>query len=243
MDIKLLPARVGDMLLLCQKTSVPKFLGFLTPTEAASAAASLKNTDKFCFFGGYEGAERTYLCLMPDWCDEPFFPITAITLTYRKGDRLSHRDFLGALMALGINRETIGDILIEDGRAVVFAADDIADFIMTQITKIGSVGVTLQKGYTEPLPNTATVLSLSDTVASLRIDCVIAALCGFSRGASADAVADGRVSVNSVAVSKTTLCVKPNDVITVRQKGRFKITACDEYSKKGRIILKYEKYI
>ncbi len=243
MDISLLPARIDDLCLQCTKTSAPKFLGFLTPSEAAVALAVLKNRERYSFFGGYDGAERTCVCVMPDWCDEAVFPITAITITYRKSDSLSHRDFLGALMALGIARETIGDILVESGRAVVFVLGEIADFVITQITKIGSVGVALQKGMTPPLPNASAVLACSDTVASLRLDCVIASICNFSRAAAVEVIADGLVAVNSVALTKATSSVREGDVITVRKKGRFKITACDEYSKKGRIILKYDKYI
>ncbi len=243
MDTGLLPARVDDLLLQCQKTSAPKFLGFLTSAESLVAVSSLKASDRYALFGGYEGAERAILCFMPDWCDEPIYPITAITFSYRSCDKLSHRDFLGALMALGINRETVGDILIENGRAVVFVHNDVADFIMSQIVKIGSVGVNLQKGYVTPLPNASSVKACSDTVASLRIDCVVASICDFSRNSAAEAISDGRVYVNSVGVSKATLCVKNGDIITVRQKGRFKITSCDECSKKGRIILKYDKYI
>ncbi len=243
MDIRLLPARVNDLSLLCQKTSTLKFLGFLTPAEAGVAVKALNKTDRYSLFGGFEAAERTVLCFMPDWCDKPQFPITAISFNYRKCDSLSHRDFLGALMALGLNRETVGDILVEQGRAVIFVLSDVADFIASQITKIGAVGVSVQKGYTEPLPNIGGVEALSTTVASLRIDCVVASLCGLSRGAASDTIADGKVTVNSVAVLKPTTTVDANDIITIRQRGRFKITSCDEHSKKGRIILKYNRYI
>ncbi len=243
MDTKLLPARINDLSLLCQKTSSPKFLGFLTPTEATVAVKTLKNTNRYKLFGGFESAERTVLCLMPDWCEDPHFPITAISFNYRKCDSLSHRDFLGALMALGLNRETVGDILIEDGRAVIFVLSDVADFILSQITKIGAVGVSAQKGYVEPLPNISKVEALSTTVASLRIDCVVASLCGLSRGSASMAISDGKVAVNSISVLKSTATVDSDDIITVRQKGKFKITSCDMHSKKGRIILKYNRYI
>ncbi len=243
MDIRLLPARIADLRLQCQKTSAPKFLGFLTPSESAVAAEILKNTSGHTFFGGYPLAERTVLAFLPDWCEQPTFPIRAITFTYRKCDSLSHRDFLGALMALGINRETIGDILVEQGRAVVFVLDDIEAFVLSQVTKVGSVGVTLQKGYVEPLPTSDSLLTLSNTVSSLRIDCVVSALCGLSRSNAASAICNGTVSVNSIETTKTTSTVKSGDVITVRQRGKFKITSCDEHSKKGKIILKYSKYI
>lgn len=243
MDIKLLPARIDDLKKFCDKSNSPKFIGFLTAQEAAVAVKRFKVGDKYSLSGGYDNAERVMLGILPDWCEEPVFPIKAITFTYRECDVLSHRDFLGALMALGITRETVGDILVEKGRAVAFVADDVSKFVFTQIDKIGSVGVTLTNGYTAPLPTSSQKQSFSVTVASTRLDCVVAALCGASRGEATEKIGDGYVSVNSVCVTKPTANVKANDKITVRKRGKFEITSCDEHSKKGRIILKYDKYI
>ena len=65
---------------------------------------------------------------------------------------LSHRDILGSLMALGIKRETVGDILIEEGRAVVFVCGDVKEYILNQVEKIGRVGVDMTEGCSFPLP-------------------------------------------------------------------------------------------
>lgn len=242
MDIDILPARISDLKSICEKTSTPKFLGFLTTDESAFCEKLLGNTAKHYFFGGYTGAERTVLCVAPDWCDRPVYPITAITFKYRRCDTLTHRDFLGALMSLGIARETVGDILIEDGRAVVFMLCEISDYVNSQIRKIGRVGVTLSNGYDEPLPEIGKKEHLSATVASTRLDCVISAICGFSRKDAAKVIADGMVSVNSVCCQKATFAVTAGNTVTVRQKGRYEITDCDLFTKKGRIILNYSKY-
>ncbi|MBQ8740056.1 MAG: hypothetical protein IJY79_00720 [Clostridia bacterium] len=243
MDIKLLPARIDDLKRLCAKSNSPKFIGFLTADELAVGLKQFKFGDKHSHFGGYDGAERVMLGILPEWCDKPDFPIKAITFTYRACDRLTHRDFLGALMALGINRETIGDILVGEGRAVAFVSDDISKFVFSGINKIGNVGVTLTEGFCEPLPQGSKKQSLVVTVASTRLDCVVAALCGISRKEATEKIADGYVSINSSAVIKTTANIKADDKIAVRKKGKFEITACDEHSKKGRIILKYDKYL
>ena len=243
MDNELLPARIEDLKRICDRTSVPRFLGFLTPSELSTALSCFKLGERYAVFGGYSGAERTVLAVLPDWCENAEYPITALTFTYRKCDTLSHRDFLGALMALGIARETVGDILIEVGRAVVFVLSDIAEFAVSQISKIGNVGVKIEKGFTLPLPSIGKKQAFSDTVASMRLDCVVSSLCGFSRKDAESAIADGRVSVNSVAVQKPTYTVPCGATVTVRQKGRFQITDCSRQSKKGRIILEYNKYI
>ncbi len=243
MDIKLLPARIDDLKQISQKSNAPKFIGFLSTEETAIAVKQFSFGEKYILFGGYETAERLMLGVLPDWCDDPAFPITAITFTYRACDKLAHRDFLGALMALGITRESIGDILIENGRAVVFVAHDVSKFVLSQIEKVGNVGVALGAGYTEPLPQLGKKQECSVTVASVRIDCVVAAICNISRTQATQKITDSFVLVNSVCVTKPTLNVKSQDKITVRQKGKFEVISCDELSKKGRIILKYNKYI
>lgn len=243
MDSELLPARIRDLISLCEKTSTPKFFGFLTPAEVSVAIKQLKPTDKYKFFGGYDGAERAMLAALPDWCDEPAYPIAAFTFTYRKCDSLTHRDFLGALMALGIARETVGDILVESGRAVVFVCEDVSNFICSQINKIGNVGVKIMPGFSEPLPQRGQKQEFTTTVASTRLDCVVSAMCGVSRKDASDKIDEGFVSVNSIVREKPTYTVMSDDTITVRQKGRFEIVSCDEHSKKGRIILKYSKYV
>lgn len=243
MDSELLPARIKDLICLCEKTSNLKFLGFLTPDEAAVAVKQFKQKDDYRLFGGYVGAERTVLAILPEWCDTPVYPITAFTFTYRKCDQLTHRDFLGALMALGITRETVGDILVEEGRAVVFVLSEMSEFISSQIEKVGRVGVKISKGFREPLPSLGKKQTFSTTVASTRIDCIVAALCGFSRKEACEKIYDGLVSVNSLCCQKTTQTVNSGSTVTVRQKGRFDIVDCNEYSKKGRIILRYNRYI
>lgn len=79
------------------------------------------------------------------------FPVASLTLTFRRQDTLSHRDFLGALMALGIERETLGDILVEEGRAVLFLKEEMVSFVEQNLEKVGSTGVGIERGFAEPL--------------------------------------------------------------------------------------------
>ena len=243
MDIKLLPARIKDLKQICFKTSSPRFTPFLTAEEVAVAIKQFDIGENYSLFGGYDSAERVMLGVLPDWCDETTFPIVAISFKYRACDKLAHRDFLGALMALGLTRESVGDILVGEGRTVVFVTNDVSKFVLSQINEIGNVGVELTEGFNLPLPQLGKKQEFSVTVASTRLDGVISAICNISRTQASDKIADGFVSVNSVCVVKPTLTIKSQDKITVRQKGKFEIISCDEFSKKGRIVLKYNKYI
>lgn len=244
MDSELLTARITDTAEICRKTLKPKFLGFLSPEEAASAKHILKNTDirtEYC--GGFDGAVRVMLGCFPDWLEGSDFPIAALTFNYRKDDELKHRDFLGSLMALGIKRETVGDILTEPGRAVAFVTEDMADYIKSQITKIGRTGVTVKAGFTLPLPKGDELKAFTVTASSDRLDCVISALCGLSRAKASEAVNNGAVSVNSAQIFKITKSLSNGDVINVRSKGKYVIDSLDGRSKKDKIIIEYRKYI
>lgn len=243
MDKQFLPARINDTFNLCERTGVPHFLGFLTESEAALAEDVLKGTTaRYEFFGGYSEAERRMLACLPEWCEEADYPISAFTLNFRECDSLSHRDFLGSLMALGITRESVGDILVEKGRAVIFVSRDVSDFVKTQLEKVGRVGVEVLRGFSEPLPQHGKLIQCSDTVASLRLDCVVSAVASVSRNAACEMIESGMVSIDSVTCEKATRTVEKGDRVTVRGKGKFFIDDVSELSKKGRIILKYSKY-
>ena len=244
---KLFLAKINDLVRIRDLRNIPKFSAFLTPAEAAVIEANVKSPNCF-FFGGYTDAERRMFGVMPDYIVEPFseFPITALEFEYRKVDILSHRDFLGSFMATGISRETIGDIRIGTGYAIAFVTNEIAKYLMEQISKIGKVGVTVKtvdiSNVNDYFENPKT-FSLSFTVSSLRLDAVLCGLVGCSRSKAETYIKEGLVFVNSFEVTKNTKQIKSGDYVTLRGTGKFLITACDGITKKGRMIVTAEKYI
>lgn len=242
----LIASRIQDAYKICNNASIPKFVGFLRPEETAVVASQTVHYNlKHLLFGGYENAERVFFGVFPEWCEEDttLFPITALTFTYRKIDVLSHRDFLGSFMALGITRESVGDILIEEGRAVAFFTKEVATYVKEQIRKIGRVGVDIQEGYTGTLPGRSSFAEVTDTVASARLDCVVAALAGVSRNTAAELIEQKLVTLNSVCAEKTVTTIKNADTLSIRGKGKFIIDSIDEQTKKGRLKIKAKKYI
>ena len=246
MEKHLLSARISDAVQISLKQSKYKAVGFLSEEEAAVAFSVADSLNaKFELYGGYENAVRTMFVAMPDWADDVFGCdfIVPVTFNFRKTDRLSHRDFLGTLMALGITRETVGDILIEEGRAVVFVAKDISRFVIEQVSKVGGTGVTVIEGFDLPLPSVSELVQLSSTVASNRLDSVVSAVINTSREKAKSLIGDGLVICNSTVCEKPTLLVNGGDKLSVRGYGRFIVDSCDGQTKKGRFILKYSKYV
>ena len=244
MESSLLFARIDDTAEICRRTNKCKYLGFLSREQSVAVKTYLEKRDvKFNLFGGYEDAERVMLGCFPEWAQSDEFPISAVTLKYRKIDNISHRDVLGSLMGLGINRESVGDILIEEGRTVVFLAEDIVKFVLSQLEKVGRTGVTVSLGFQGDLPKGDKLAELSTTVASERLDCVVSALAGVSRGIAVEKIIGGLVSVNSFVNEKITYSVSAGDIITVRGKGKFIVSSLDGRTKKNRVILNYKKYI
>lgn len=242
----LIKGRADDLVNLCDKTGVPKFMGFLRTEEASLVAAAVANARlKHTFFGGYDDAERVFFGVFPDWCDvdTALFPITALTITFREQDILSHRHFLGTFMSLGITRESVGDILIEKGRAVAFFKTEVADYILSQLKKVSGAGVSAQEGFVVPLPGMSGFEEVTDTVASARLDCVVAALLSVSRSTACDYISQKCVSVNSLCTEKNVKTIVSGDKITVKGKGKFLIESIDTFTKKQRLILKAKKYI
>ena len=245
MKSDILTERIDDLLRQSENHSRPQFLGFLRPEEVSSALTVLSRNPRCMLYGGYEEAERLFLGVFPDFMEpsSDYFPIDAITITFREQDTLTHRDFLGAVLSLGIERQTIGDILVEKGRAVMFVNRDVSDFILNELRLVGRVGVTLEKGFFGQLPCASRLCEQSFTVASLRLDCVVAAVCNVSRGTAVELIEGGKVSVNSVITEKITRVLTQEDKITVRSNGKFKIKNLGGETKKGRLKIIIDKYV
>ncbi len=246
MNSTLLLAKLRDAVRLCHNTDVFKYFGFLSSEERAyiENLDELKN-EKYSFFGGYDEAQRVMFVALPQWCDsaKDLSIVRGFTFTYRKCDKLSHRDFLGTFMSLGITRESVGDILCEDGRAVAFFSDSVADYVCEQITKVGGVGVKISEGFNKPLPEFSKLKSFTDTIASLRLDSVVAALIGSSREKAKELILDKRVAVNSLICEKTTFTLDEFAKISIKGFGKYILDGASSQTKKGSIILNYKKYI
>ena len=239
-------ARCRDAIRLGEKS--PQFVGFLDEREVALARQVLQEEgcENARLWGGYEGAERQMLGVFPDYwpASEEEFPIAAVTVRYRREDSLSHRDFLGAVLGLGLDREKVGDLLVGETSCDLLVLEDIAEFLLLHLDQAGRARLKLA-----PLPLSAVepppvqVKLIRDTVATLRLDAVAASGFSLARGKASDAISAGRVQLNHQECVKPDRAVAQGDVISCRGLGKCVVKEVGGPSKKGRIMLVLERYV
>ncbi len=222
------------------RTNRQSSTAFLTPAECAEARKYLRTRhDATCLFsGGFDGAERVRLFFLPDYISEEDFPldenITAIHAKCPFGNP-SHRDWLGSLMALGIKRETVGDILTLGDEGYILCTPQIAGFICDNLTKIGRLGV---KCETVPLSDICVPEPVFDvvsgTVASLRADTILSLAFGISRTKASELIRDGKFSLDYIEESSISREISEGALLSLRGYGRARLAGIGGMSKKGR---------
>lgn len=247
LEDKLLKARLDDMLALSEKNFMPVYSDFLDERQAfvlSSYMAELSYAD-FVFWGGYENAQRKILCVHPEYLTpEPEdFPLNILEFSYRKSDKLTHRDFLGAVMSCSIKREKTGDILIADGKAQIIVSSFVADYICSQITKVGKIGVSLSVTDKCSIEKIQNYLEINGTVASLRLDCILSLALRKSREKTVQIIKKDGVELNFVTIFSSSVTMKENDVFSVRGFGNFILSEVSGISSKGRLHVVIKKFI
>ena len=249
---RILLARVLDKLELAQNRGVPAHTVFLSPAEQACVADMLNcaGHPRHFFFGGFEGAERQICAFLPDWQEQEDWmcsaqdAVCALRARLPKDADPSHRDVLGALMGLGITREKLGDILMGEGICDVLCLAEAAPILLSQWSGIGRWKISLQSidlSQLEVKPPEVRVIR--DTVATLRLDAVLASGFSTSRGKASDLISAGRVMVNHRECVKADKAVNEGDVLTCRGLGKCVVKQVLGQSRKGRIMLVLERYI
>ena len=245
---KLLLSRLGDVIERCQCRYSQCYLGFLSPSERMTIERKLPKLSDIhnTFWGGHNEAERTMFVCYPDYAEfEPNeVPIVCLEIRSREIERLNHRDFLGSVLALGIKREKIGDILPGGDKCLMFVSTDIAEYIVDNLMKIGNAGISV--GYadidTVELPERATD-EINGTVANARIDAVLSVALKVSRSKASEYITSENVQVNWENVASVTRKMSENDIFSVKGFGRFRLKTIGHQSKKGRYHITIEKYL
>lgn len=251
----IIPARTEDLIRQSAKICSPVYSMFLDEKQCSEAEGILLNYPYvvYKFWGGYNDAQRKILCVYSlsgcGYLDELYseglteeIPMKCLTFLYRKSDTLTHRDFLGSLMALRLKRETIGDILISEGKAQVFATDTASELICSTVGKIGRTGVKIYDDMPFDTVRIQEFEIISGTVASLRADSVISLALRISREKSAQLIKNTGIQINCETVFSVKHEMKCKDVFSVKGYGKFILDEFSGISKKGRLHIAVKKY-
>ncbi len=195
-------------------------------------------------WGGYEKAERCMVSFGEKDAEGSWFPVSAVELTSSVFWEVSHRDVLGALMNLGIDRSKTGDILVTEKTATVFCDTALVDFLLQEIRTIGRYSVKTKEIPVEQVQIPEKKFrEVTDTVASLRADCIIAAVYSLPRGKAQEAIASGRVTVNWEEWTSSSAELHAGDVISLRGMGRAELSEIGGLSRKGRTYIKAKRLL
>ena len=221
-----------------------RYTEFLNPYELKNAISVLNSIDDISYsvYGGYEKAERKLIYIYPFYLVEEDInkPIKAIKISGNfKFRKISHRDYLGSLLGLGIKREKIGDILIHENFCQVVVCEDICDYIVLNLDKVGKNTVNIEEiDLSELIYSESEYKEVNFTVSSNRLDSIISGVYNMSRQESSNYINSEKVFVDYEKIISVSKEIKENSLISVRGKGRFIVSQIGDYTKKGRLKLK-----
>lgn len=251
-DEQFLSRRLLDLANTSYNRGINIFSDFLNLNEQ-NIFLSLKNDIpkiKYFAYGGYSDAERKILC----FCGDDFtkeekdvsFPISCIRVmpvNQKFSDSLNHRDFLGAVINLGIDRSKLGDILINENEGYLIVHSTISQFIIEQLVKVKHTMVQcsiIDRNDFDYKPN---LKEINGTVSSVRLDSILALAFHSSRSSLTGLIEGGKVSVGGKIILSNSYTLKEKDVVSVRGLGKFIFTGTSYQTKKGRYSVKIHLYI
>ncbi|MDO5400861.1 MAG: YlmH/Sll1252 family protein [Eubacteriales bacterium] len=246
---RLLLAKLWDKINGAIQKNIPAGTGFLSPRELEMARFLFGSPQGLYAFGGYAGAERKMLVYLPDYLEDSSLwdqdgPLRCLRCTFYQGDSLSHRDFLGALMGAGVARETVGDICVGEGVCDFFVTAEIAPYILQNFTAAGRTKLRIQEiPLAEAVIPEPEVKEIKDTLASLRLDSVIASGFRIGRSLAAQHIAAGKAAIDGLPCDKPDRPVAQGMKISVRGLGKLKLQTVGGRTKKDRISVVIHRYV
>ena len=243
---RLLLAKVWDKIVPGMDRNIPANSCFLSPREQMLVQYLFGQQEGLQFFGGYNDAERKMLIYLPEYMmpESAGEMMVCLRGTFYQQDILTHRDFLGALMGIGIRRETVGDICVNKGSCDFFVSPEIAPYVLQNLesagrTKLKMVQIPLWEAQI-PQPET---IEIRDTVASLRLDSILSSGFRVARSVATEYIASGKAAINGLPCEKPDKLLQQGDKISVRGMGKIQLTTVNGQTKKGRISVVIDRYV
>lgn len=247
-DDKILMKRLTELSDISYNRSIPMFSDFMTLHEQSLFHSLNFSKDVSFLYGGFDLAERKIAVFLPypdtdkdltQLCPLSIIEITPVNKNYFSS--LTHRDFLGTILGLGIERSQIGDILINEESAYILCKSNMADYIINSISKIKNTSVLVRECY-ELGDISLKYKEISGSVSSIRLDCILALAFSASRSKLISFIESGQVYVNGRIITSNAYNLKENDIVSVRHMGKFKYIGTSNLTKKGKFIVTIYKY-
>ena len=246
---KELEKRIEELSARCERQSVMTATGFLTMAEQMEVAAWAKRLDDVTLHmdGGDSACERKCAFFLPYWMEEAEFDVSEHIHAVKAAAFFgapTHRDYMGAALALGIRREWIGDFRVVEDGAYIFCLPTVERLLCDELTQAGRVSLK-----TAPIPLSDVpvperkVKKMTFTVKSMRLDAVTSGMFGLSRTAAAELIRAGAATLNYVQCLHVDAPIHEGDVISLRGKGKGAVVSLGGQSRKDRTFLETEIYL
>lgn len=231
----MLEKRFNELYSRANQNYYPVFSDFLNLEEQSVLAKSYLPC---VLYGGYEGAERVVAGFGDNVCEQ-HFPIRCVEIkpvNKKFADKLSHRDFLGGLMNLGIKRELLGDIIIFENSAYLFCLDKISNYIKDNLSRVRHTTVEVNEVGAPPVKAVEPKGAEEMVIASLRVDVAVCQVYNLSRNECAKLFETDKVFINSRKLESRSYQLKEGDMVSVRGYGRFQFVSVVRKTKKDRLV-------
>ena len=232
--------RIRELANLSYQRDIVTFSDFLNLNEQNMVSSLKRQFPQIVMeiFGGYENAERQMVAFHPDALAFTWeYPIDCLKIepkAIKFSENLSHRDYMGALLNLGVDRSVIGDIIVQEKAAWFFCQSKMTEFFLENLCRVRHTNILITKVNDPeefPHPN---LESINGTCASVRLDSLIALAFKASRSSMVSYIESGQVFVNGKLITSNGYEPKEGDIVSVRGKGRFIFDGVSHQTKKGR---------
>ena len=241
--------RIRELANLSYQRDIVTFSDFLNLNEQNMVSSLKRQFPQIVMeiFGGYENAERQMVAFHPDALAFTWeYPIDCLKIepkAIKFSESLTHRDYLGALLNLGIERSVIGDIVVQEKDAWFFCQNKMTDFFLDNLCRVRHTNILITKVDDPDKLPCPKLEAINGTCASVRLDSLISLAFKASRSSMVSYIEGGQVFVNGKLITSNGYEPKEGDIISVRGKGRFIFDGMSHQTKKGRCGVRILRYI
>lgn len=237
---------ICDDIELCEEIEYPVYTKYFYPPSVCKKLSQLNiGNIEFSLCGISEGCEKNMIAIKPRSFSENelFFPVKYFKITNRsKFKELEHKHYLGTIMSLGIKRELMGDLIVEEECCYGIVSDEIFDFLIENLKEVGKNPVVVEEIDKEEVPKLK-FEEIIDSISSVRLDNIVSVMINNSRSKGLELIEAGEVSINYSVEKEKNRVLKEGDIVTIRKKGKFVFEKILGENKKGKIKIMIKKFI